>query len=177
MAQLHLPKRNTTIQTACARLALLALVALASGCQQGTAVPNPMTAFAPSRVPPPATGSYQIPDRYYKGQANTSGGQSAVNLASNNVPIGSEAVGSGVVQSSFVDRNSSPPPAATVTQSGGDLGSYRGFASTAPSIPQAALTTQPATTNTQFAGQQDQPPAPMPARPSTTPLNWQKPIQ
>ncbi|QDS90237.1 hypothetical protein EC9_44440 [Rosistilla ulvae] len=166
-------------------VALIAFVALASGCRQGATVPNPLTALTPSRVPPPATGSYPIPDRYYKGQpaagqASTAAGQSAVNLASNDAAVGSGAIGSGVVQSSFVDRNSTPQPAASVTQTGGDLSGFRGFAEARQPVPLStpasnfAPTPQPATSTAQYAGMQDEPPAP---KPSTSPLNWQQPVQ
>ncbi|WP_417735771.1 hypothetical protein [Rosistilla oblonga] len=169
-------------------VALIALVALATGCRQGTPVPNPLTALTPaSRVPPPATGSYPIPDRYYKGQpaagqANATAGGPEVSLASNNAAVGSGAIGSGVVQSSFVDRNNAaaaPTPTPSVTQSGGDLSGFRGFAEARPTTPASnfAPTPQPATTTSQYAGMQDAPPAPAPAMPSTSPLNWQKPIQ
>ncbi|QDV70698.1 hypothetical protein Poly24_44240 [Rosistilla carotiformis] len=166
-------------------VALLAFVALATGCRQGTPIPNPMTALTPSRVPPPATGSYPIPDRYYKGQpvagqANAAASASTVSLASNNAAVGSGAVGSGVVQSSFVDRNSAAQPTASVQTNGGELGGFRGFAEARQPVPLStpasnfAPTPQPATSTAQYAGMQDDPPAP---KPSTSPLNWQQPVQ
>lgn len=151
----------------CHCIVVTLLSTLAMGCQQGTSVPNPLAAFAPAHVPPPGTNSYQIPDRYYnKGQASANVPQAAASIASND-----QAVGSGIAQSSFVDRGSAMP--TNVAQSGGDMSNYRGYAtSNSPSVqPQpSGISISPSS--------QDTPPAPLPStRPSTSPLNWQSPVQ
>lgn len=54
---------------------LLVLASLASGCRQPTTPGAAMAPMAPfganTRVPPPATGSYSVPDGYYRGQASS----------------------------------------------------------------------------------------------------------
>ena len=159
----------------------LGLVVCANGCQQGTNVPNPLSVFAPPHVPAPATGSYAVPDQYYKGQANTS--RESTNLLAS---TDEAAVGSGVSQTNFAARGSGVVPASHQETSNLTDNSSTGYRGVTPSIPRAAMRSNsfPSTSNTSAGLQQsDNPPqfsadnqsAPAQHTARSNPLNWRSP--
>lgn len=127
--------RNRTIMRIKVQTLVVASIAvcLLSGCHQGQAVPNPMSAFAPAHVPPPATGSYNVPAQYNSGQARAGGDNLMGNLVAADT-----AVGSGVVQSSFVNRGQTFGT-APVGATSSDLDGYRGTDVTAGNPPPAPV--------------------------------------
>ena len=145
---------------------VLSLLSVMTACRQGAPIPNPLSALAPAHVPPPATGSYQIPDQYSNGQASRQTDTTTTKIAAND-----QVIGSGVAQSSFND--SAVSSNSRSIQWGNDLSSYRGA--------EAGTGTAPAPAN--FRGSQSQveldgPPAPRTNNyPTTSALNWQSPSQ
>lgn len=132
-------------------------VCIAAGCRQGSSVPNPMGAFSTSRVPPPATGSYQIPDRYYKGQASNESLDSAASLAARG-----ETVGSGVSSQFSPSAGSPQVRTASHTSSPTDLATYRGFDARSKETQISEVYSQ---SNERPTSQ----------RPTTAPLSWRPP--
>lgn len=166
------------------------LVVSGIGCQQGTQpAANPLTGvFAPPVVAPPSTGSYNIPDKYYKGQASArSADDQGSRFATSFDGDGSRrlaasfdgSVGSGVVTSpadfgtNDFDQRGSVQPAnfeATTSVPPQQLQSYRG---PAPTIPRAALRSN---LSSDFENRDAQPEQnALQRQAQANPLNWRQP--
>ncbi|MEZ6091499.1 MAG: hypothetical protein R3C05_26490 [Pirellulaceae bacterium] len=150
----------------CSIVFMVSLLSTVTACRQAAPIPNPLSALAPAHVPPPATGSYQIPDQYSNGQVSRQSNASTAKIAAND-----QAIGSGVVQSSY----SNTPSGSTNNsiQWGNDLSGYRGSNTATAGQPAVAHNVGPLSQE-----ETDGPPAPqMNNYPSTSELNWQSPGQ